>query len=175
VSDSGNEDDVEETDVPLPRFMSQDRGPNGAEAAPAGSYTPDRIHAHEECAQGVALQFGDDALLFGDTLPESDVMQWTTKDVIAWLKYHDTDGVMDESMQEAFRAARVSGQSLLNLMPNDLFKRMRKWHRRRAALLRVGRMSGAEGVEAASKLRKEFAVESNLLQETIILSFPYCR
>ncbi|KAG5495205.1 hypothetical protein JKF63_02260 [Porcisia hertigi] len=105
---------------------------------------------------------------------------------------------MDDTMCEAFRMACVTGDMLLNVVvPPRLFRLMRQWHLRRQDVVKKAWRLQREALEtpvAATDGRiaddvVERAVsqscgrlsetvqqlDSNLIQETILLCFPYAR
>lgn len=95
-------------------------------------------------------------------LPSTDPSKWGTEDVVAWLDTFAEEGVMDEEMIRTFRMARVDGDMLLNkVMPPNLFKVMRKWHLHRS---NPRTLHLAEGL----------VVDTEMVQYTIYLCFPYC-
>ncbi|GET91986.1 hypothetical protein, conserved [Leishmania tarentolae] len=105
---------------------------------------------------------------------------------------------MDATMCDAFRLAGVTGETLLNVVtPPRLFRLMRQWHlRRQDAVNKAWKLGVQAGVEPATEThihlpddivqlavaqsfrRLAEAVQQldrNLIQETILLCFPYSR
>jgi hypothetical protein len=97
------------------------------------------------------------------TLPKTDPSKWDTEDVIAWLEAFGEEGLMDEHMKEAFRMVKVDGEMLLmKVSPPDLFKVMRKWHVQRSN-------------DKTREIAGQLVVDTQLVNNTIYLCFPYCR
>ncbi|KAG5469863.1 hypothetical protein CUR178_02004 [Leishmania enriettii] len=150
----------------------------------------------------------------GDSrLPLTDPMHWETEDIILFLKLMERPplspmtchspvssawSTMDATMCDTFRMARVTGETLLNVVvPPRLFRLMRQWHIRREDVVRNAwklraQMEGAPATATDSRLPNDvvqMAVAQNcerlaeavqqldraLIQETILLSFPYGR
>lgn len=109
---------------------------------------------------------------------------------------------LDESMLDAFRLAGVDGELLLNVVtPPRLFRVLRRWHVRRQEVVtdcwRRGNLTPSDGgggggaredpvldevyvtaavAKAAPKLEEAvFPVTPLIIQETILLCFPYAR
>lgn len=104
--------------------------------------------------------------------------------------------IMDEAMCEAFRLARVDGAMLLNVVtPPQLFRLMRRWHVRRKELIHnmVSMLQKTKLVQKTHSLELKAALAEMatkgqvrlaeavrplhpaLIQETILLCFPYSR
>lgn len=79
---------------------------------------------------------GDSRLHPGD--PEA----WETEDILTFLTLFEdpTESVMDSTMQDTFRMARVDGKGLLSVTPPRLFQLLRRWHIRRQAVIRTVRV-----------------------------------
>lgn len=96
-------------------------------------------------------------------LPKTDPSKWGTEDVIAWLEAFGEEGLMEEHMKEAFRMVKVDGEMLLmKVSPPDLFKVMRKWHVQRSN-------------EKTRDIAGQLVVDTQLVNNTIYLCYPYCR
>lgn len=127
------------------------------------SLTPSPITTVEVMNLGEAAPSQQDPSSGVYVIPSTDPSQWNTEDVIAWLEAFGEEGLMDEHMKDAFRMVKVDGNMLLmKVSPPDLFKVMRKWHVQR---------SNVKTRELAGQL----VVDSQLVNNTIYLCFPYCR
>lgn len=156
----------------------------------------------------------------GDTrIPLTDPLHWGTEEVIHFITImeqrpadveadapRETWTTMDDTMTDAFRMAKTTGDTLLNVVvPPRLFRLLRRWHVRRqdvvnkawrqhqetqavsapataAAAAGESMVVVAEEVVAAAvaqnrgKLEEAVqALDRTLIQETILLCFPYAR
>ena len=87
---------------------------------------------------------------------EKDPSNWTCEQVVAWMREHYADEEVpeiDEDLVAAFVMNDNKGKDLMNLLPNSLFKEMRKHYRKPE--------------EYVPK------VDEVLLRETVLLSFKY--
>jgi hypothetical protein len=159
-------------------------------------------------------------------IPLSDPIQWGTEDIIYYLtlmeqRPADVDAVasreswttMDETMCDTFRMAKVTGDTLLNVVvPPRLFRLMRRWHVRRQDVVNKAwkryqetvaaapseavqgdtRSQGSGDTAEVSSIPEEMVMavvaqyggkldeavqplDRVLIQETILLCFPYGR
>lgn len=138
-------------------------------------------------------------------IPLVDPLNWSTEQILRFLEcFECRDGgaasSLDESMRDAFHLAKVDGEMLLNVVtPPTLFRIMRRWHTRRLEAIAEAwrqcgwqRQSGSTDTEAikamesaaisaavgriAAKLDEAVgSVTPLLIQETILLCFPYAR
>ncbi|KAG5469515.1 hypothetical protein LSCM1_02738 [Leishmania martiniquensis] len=163
-------------------------------------------------AQVVRQVLGSLGAPHGDLrLPLSDPMRWGTEDIVLFLTIMERPplcarvgnvpessacSTMDDTMCDAFRMARVTGETLLNVVvPPRLFRLMRQWHlRRQDVVLKAWKLRGdmmgaparatdsrlpddvvqravAEGCEGLAEAVEQ--LDSTLIQETILLCFRY--
>jgi hypothetical protein len=133
---SMDEDEEEEDDEPV--IPDSIMPPTPEEEAAAAATSPD---APTPDAAGA--------------LSRRDPLTWSTAEVVAWLRRYGPP-TMDDDMDAAFHMVGVNGDMLLNrINPPDMFKEMRKWHKRRDDYVP--------------------AVSVHLLQETVIMAYPYCK
>jgi hypothetical protein len=160
-SEADHFDDSElDMPVPLPTFYSDQ--PHTINEAVADDVAPLREVAD---AQG---EICTDTLV----LPLVDPQQWTTGQVIMWIRAVGEADAMDAAMEQAFEIIRVDGSMLLQkVAPNTMFKAMRRWHMKRKMLV----SKGMDDSEAIASLAEEFRKVVNVLmvQETIYLCYPY--
>lgn len=148
-------EDEEESSPPLPGFMMTSPSPSLDEV--------DMAVAPPVPAAAAATEEDEEAF------PLLDPKQWSNDLVIDWLCAFSPEA-MDDSMIEAYRMVRVDGDMLLNkVTPNVMFKKMRRWHLKRVAMVAKGTPMTLE------EQRAETDVSSLLVQETIYLCYPYCR
>ncbi|AIO01535.1 hypothetical protein LPMP_332430 [Leishmania panamensis] len=148
----------------------------------------------------------------GDSrLPLTDPMEWGTEDIILFLTLMEKPSrsveagslpalsacsTMDDAMCGTFRMARVTGETLLNVVvPPRLFRLMRQWHVRRQDVVNKawklhgqamrtpatatdGHLPGdivqtavLQGCERLEEVVQQ--LDCTLIQETILLCFPY--
>lgn len=160
-----NTDDDDGSAVPLPSFFSTD----------ASVARSDDIQLETDATTSPPLRSAGEEIT-SDTLvlPLVDPQQWTTEQVIMWIRAVGEEGCMDDSMQQAYEMMRVDGNMLLQkINPNTMFKNMRKWHVKRKGLLSKGVSDG----DAIAQLADEFRTSISVLhvQETIYLCYPYGR
>lgn len=167
-ADNNNNDDGGSAEqVPLPSFYKDAGSPAAADDMDVDALVPNvgSITAHTDGQEIVS-----DTLV----LPLVDPQQWTTAQVIMWIRAVGEEGAMDDSMQQAYEMMRVDGNMLLQKVnPNTMFKTMRRWHMKRRALL----AKGVSDPEAVSTIAEEFRTLVTVLhvQETIYLCYPYGR
>ena len=84
----------------------------------------------------------------------TDPSHWSYEEVIAWIErsYNDPEIPLDKDLVDAYSMNKTSGQDLMNLNPNSLFKEMRRQHIKSSYVPQVNEM---------------------LLRETCLLSFKY--
>jgi hypothetical protein len=149
-----------DTDPNIPESISPDSGTSwedvrretfgGARPPPTGGPGTRRAQS-EDADDAVASGEAADVGSSGDGISAADPLEWDNSQVVAWLRKY---GDIDDDMASAFEMVRVDGKMLLNdVMPCDMFKEMRKWHKR--------------GRKDAPK------VPVLLVQETIYLCYPY--
>eukprot|EP01063_Lacrimia_lanifica_P040023 TRINITY_DN894_c0_g3_i1.p2 TRINITY_DN894_c0_g3~~TRINITY_DN894_c0_g3_i1.p2 ORF type:complete len:187 (+),score=70.14 TRINITY_DN894_c0_g3_i1:45-605(+) len=86
----------------------------------------------------------------------ADPINWDTDAVVAWVEEHYNDPdvpTVDTDLLEAFRMGGITGKDLVNAVPNNLFKEMRKRH--------------IKGEEYTPK------VTEILVRETLLLCYKY--
>lgn len=147
-----DEDDGLDAEVPLPGFVTtsgRDCSTDAGDVRPPQDAGAEDVRCHG--------------------LSPHDPAHWGSEDVVKFLTTFADDGVMDASMVDAFQMMRVDGDMLLNkVVPNSLFKIMRRWHVKRKAA----------GNDATLEELRQCLPESIsllLVQETIYLCYPYCR
>eukprot|EP00755_Sulcionema_specki_P012880 Sspe_Gene.52538::Locus_29098_Transcript_2_2_Confidence_0.400_Length_484::g.52538::m.52538 len=74
-------------------------------------------------------EFMAEAVEEPDAQDTGDPRHWGTDEIVGWVKEHYVDGELDRDLEEAFHIARLNGNDLFRMYPNNMYKMMRRHYR----------------------------------------------